>query len=52
MNGPKLRPETSASIVMGEVGGMRDVFVTEARLFVVLVGSNAWPFSSFCGACF
>ena len=34
------------------VGGMRDVFVTEARLFVVLVGSNAWPFSSFCGACF
>ena len=34
------------------VGGMRDVFIIEDRLFIVLWGSNASHFSSFCGACF
>ena len=31
---------------------MRDVFILEARLFVVLGESNAWHFSSFCDASF
>ena len=31
---------------------MRDVFIIEAGLFVVLGGSNVWHFLSFCGACF
>ena len=34
------------------VGGMRDVFIIEARFFVVIRGSNFWHFLSFCGACF
>ena len=34
------------------MGGMRDVVIIEACLFVVFGGSNAWHFSSFCGACF
>ena len=44
MNRPKLRPETSTSVV-----GMG---IIEARLSVFLRGSNAWHFSSVCGACF
>ena len=34
------------------VVGIRDIFIIEARLFVVLRGSNGWHFSNFCGACF
>ena len=34
------------------VSGMRDVFIIEACLFIVLGGSNAWHLSSFCGVCF
>ena len=34
------------------MSGMRDVFIIEACLFIVLGGSNAWHLSSFCGVCF
>lgn len=49
MDGPKLRPDISPSV---GIGGMRDVFIIEACLFVVFRGSNAWHVSSFCAAFF
>ena len=53
MDGPKLRPETSASIRMGDSGWNERCLSYWGWLVCSSWGEyNAWHFSIFCGACF